>query len=348
MKGSESQDREFAMIIAVDAMGGDHAPDAVIEGCVEAVNELNVNIIITGNEEYIKSKLVNFKYPSDKIKIVNATEVITNNEPPVTAIRRKKDSSLNKALQLVKVGEAHALVSAGSTGAFLAGSIFIVGRIKGIDRPALAPVMPGLNSPFMVIDCGANVDCKPNNLLQFGMMGKIYFENVLNVKNPSVGLINIGAEEEKGNELTKAAYGLLKKSSLNFAGNVEPRDASNGDVNVLVCDGFVGNTILKMYEGVTSNIFSILKKEIMFSLSTKVGGLLLKPVFSNFKKKFDYTEYGGAAFLGVDGICIKAHGSSNAKAFKNAIRQAMIFYDNKVIDKIKNELENMKVDTIIE
>lgn len=336
------------MIVAVDAMGGDNAPDAVIEGCVEAVNELNVDIIMTGREDYIKSKLSNFKYPADKIKIVNATEVISNNEPPVMAIRRKKDSSLSKAMQLVKNGEAHALVSAGSTGAFLAGSIFVIGRIKGIDRPALAPVMPGRSAPFMVIDCGANVDCKPNNLLQFAIMGKVYFENILGVKNPSIGLVNIGSEEEKGNELTKATYTLLKESGLNFAGNVEPRDVSNGDINILVCDGFVGNTILKMYEGVASNIFSVLKKEIMSSLMTKIGGLLLSHIFADFKKRFDYTEYGGAAFLGVNNICIKAHGSSDAKAFKNAIRQAQVFYDNNVINKIKSELENTKVDTITE
>lgn len=336
------------MIIAVDAMGGDHSPDAVIEGCVDAVNELDVDIVMTGNEDYIKSKLTGFTYPTQRIKIVNSTEIITNNESPVMAIRRKKDSSLSKAMQLVKNNEAHALVSAGSTGAFLAGSIFIVGRIKGIDRPALAPIMPGKNAPFMIIDCGANVDCKPNNLLQFALMGKVYSENILNVKNPSIGLINIGAEEEKGNELTKAAYELLKKSTFNFVGNVEPRDVSNGDVNVLVCDGFVGNTVLKMYEGVALNIFSILKKEIMSSVTSKIGGLLLKPIFSNFKKQFDYTEYGGAAFLGVNGICIKAHGSSNSKAFKNAIRQAKLFYDNRVIDKIKNELENKEMDKIIE
>jgi glycerol-3-phosphate acyltransferase PlsX len=336
------------MIVALDGMGGDFAPDLVIEGAVDAVNELNVDIVITGPEEIINDKLKKYTYPKEKIKIINATEVISNNEHPVMAIRKKKNSSMSLALQLVKNGEADALVSAGSTGAFMAGSLFIVGRIKGIDRPAIAPIMPGKNSPFMLIDCGANADCKPNNLLQFAHMGKIYFENILNVSNPTIGLINIGSEEEKGNELTKAAFPLLKESGLNFVGNVEPRDISAGDVNVLVCDGFVGNTVLKMYEGVASNIFSILKKEIMSSFTTKIGGMLLKPVFSDFKRKFDYKEYGGAAFLGVNGICIKAHGSSDAIAFKNAIRQAKIFYENKVIDKIKNELENIKVDTIIE
>jgi glycerol-3-phosphate acyltransferase PlsX len=191
----------------------------------------------------------------------------------------------------------------------------------------------------MVIDCGANAECKPSNLLQFGIMGKIYMESVLNVPNPSVGLINIGAEEEKGNELTKAAYKLLKASSLNFVGNIEPRDISNGDVSVLVCDGFIGNTVLKMYEGVASNIFDILKSEIMSTFQSKIGGLLLKPVFKKFKSKFDYKETGGAAFLGVNGICIKAHGSSDGRAIKNALRQAVQFYEGNILNKIRHEIE---------
>jgi len=329
------------MRIAVDGMGGDHSPGLVVEGCVQALKECNVEIIITGPEEVIKNEFNKYDYDKSRVTIVNATEVIGANEHPVMAVRRKKDSSLNKALNLVKSGEADAIVSAGSTGAFMAGALFIVGRIKGIDRPALAPIMPGKNGPFMIIDCGANVDCKPNNLLQFGMMGKTYFENILNMQNPSVGLINIGAEEEKGNELTKAAHQLLKETDFNFVGNVEPRDIPSGDVNVLVCDGFVGNTVLKMYEGVASNIFSILKEEIMSSFRTKIGGLLLKPVFKLFKKKFDYKEYGGAPFLGVNGVCIKAHGSSDAKAFKNAIKTAENVYNNKVVDKIKDQLESL-------
>ncbi|QAT40167.1 phosphate acyltransferase PlsX [Clostridium sp. JN-9] len=327
------------MKIAIDGMGGDNSPSAIVEGSVMAVKEFGVELIITGPEDAIRSELEKYQYPKEKITILNATEVISTNEPPVMAIRRKKDSSLYKAIELVKKGEAEGVVSAGSTGAFMAGSLFIVGRIKGIDRPAIAPVIPGKNGPFMVIDCGANAECKPLNLLQFAVMGKVFFQNFMSVNNPTIGLINIGVEEEKGNELTKSAYQLLKNSSLNFAGNIEPRDISSGDVNILVCDGFVGNTVLKMYEGVAFNIFSMLKKEIMSSTMSKIGGMLLTPVFKGFKKKFDYKEYGGAAFLGVKGICIKAHGSSDGKAIKNAIWQAKKACDNKLIDKIKNELE---------
>jgi phosphate acyltransferase len=329
------------MKIAVDGMGGDDSPMAVVEGCILALKEYDVDLIITGPEDKIKNELSKYTYDEKRISIVDAKEVISPNEHPVMAVRKKKDSSLNKALNLVKSGDADAIISAGSTGAFMAGSLFIVGRIKGIDRPALGPVMPGKNGPFMIIDCGANAECKPNNLVQFASMGKIYFENVFGIINPKVGLINIGVEEEKGNELTKATYKLLKESEANFIGNIEPRDVSNGNVQVLVCDGFVGNTILKMYEGVASNIFSMLKEEIMSSTISKIGGLLLKPVFKSFKKKFDYAEYGGAVFLGVKGICIKAHGSSDANAIKNAIRQAVITYENGVILKIKNELEKI-------
>jgi glycerol-3-phosphate acyltransferase PlsX len=331
------------MRLAVDGMGGDFAPDAVIEGCVEALREQDLHIIITGPEDLIRRKLSEYSYPKDKITVVNATEVISPNEEPVKALKRKKDSSLVKALNLVKAGEADAILSAGSTGALMAGASLIIGRIKGIKRVALAPVMPGKNAPFMIVDAGANVDCKPQYLLQFALMGKIYFENILQVPNPSVGLVNIGAEEEKGNELTKETHKLLKQTDFNFVGNIEPRDVPKGDVNILVCDGFVGNTILKTYEGVASTIFSMLKEEIMSSFTSKLGGLLLKSVFSRFKKKFDYTEYGGSAFLGSNGIVIKAHGSSNAKAFKNAIKQATSSYDNKIADKIREELGKLNI-----
>lgn len=329
------------MIIAVDGMGGDNAPNAVVKACIEAVNEFSADIIITGNEKIISEELKKYNYNKNKINILNTTEIITPNEHPVMAIRKKRDSSLYRALNLVKEGKAHAVISAGSTGALMAGATFIVGRIKGIDRIALAPIIPGKNNPFMIVDAGANVDCKPQYLLQFAFMGKIYFQNILKVENPSIGLINIGSEEEKGNELTKKTYGLLKKSHLNFLGNVEPRDISSGDTNILVCDGFVGNTVLKMYEGVASNIFSMLKSEIMSSTRSKIGGIFLKPVFKSFKNKFDYSEYGGSAFLGTKGIVLKAHGSSDEKAFKNAIKQAKICYEGKFIEKISGELGNI-------
>lgn len=329
------------MIIAVDGMGGDFAPAAVVDGCVQAVKEQDVHIIITGKEELIKKELEKYQYPKEKISILNAEEVISTNEAPVMAVRKKKDSSLVKALQLVKEGKADAVISAGSTGALMTGATLIVGRIKGIDRVALAPIMPGKNGAFMIVDAGANVDCKPQYLVQFALMGKIYFENVLNVKNPTVGLVNIGAEEEKGNELTKTTYKLLKDTDFNFVGNVEPREVSNGDVNILVCDGFVGNTLLKMYEGVALNVFNMLKEEIIKSFTAKIGALLLKPVFKSLKKKFDYSEYGGSAFLGSKGICIKAHGSSDSNAFKNAVKQAVSCYENNIVDKIKSNLEKI-------
>ena len=328
------------MIIAVDGMGGDFAPASIVEGCVSAVNKYkDIKIIITGSESLINNELEKFKYDKNKIEILNAEEVISNDEQPVKAIRRKKNSSLNQALYLVRDKKADAIISAGSTGALMAGSLFIVGRINGIDRPAIAALMPVKNGPTMLIDCGANAECKPINLLQFAIMGNVYFENILNIKNPKVGLINIGAEEEKGNTLTKATFKILKESQLNFVGNVEPRYLPEGNENILVCDDFIGNTILKTYEGVASNIFSVLKKEIMKSFRTKVGGELLKPVFKNFKKAYDYKEYGGAALLGVNGICMKAHGSSDARAITNAIKESIKFYDNDIIGKIKSQIE---------
>ena len=328
------------MRIAIDAMGGDNAPVAVIDGAIQALKEYdNIELYITGPKEIINSELDKCTYPKDKITVIDAKEVILPSEHPVMALRRKKDASIVKALNLVKDGTCDGIISAGSTGAFLAGCTLIIGRIKGVERPALAPIMPGRRGNFMIVDVGANVDCKPAFLVQFAKMGKIYYQKVFNVKNPSIGLINIGEEEEKGNELTKATYKLLKEeNSLNFKGNIEPRDIPTGDTNILVSDGFVGNTALKMYEGSASSILGIMKDEILkSSIISKLGVVLLKPVLKNIMKKFDYKEVGGAPFLGVDGICIKAHGSSDAKAFKNAIKQTKIFYENDVLNHIKNE-----------
>ena len=329
------------MKIAIDGMGGDNAPQAVVEGVVQALKEYeDIKLYITGPKDEIETELSKYTYPKDRVTVVHTSEVISPNEHPVMAIRKKKDSSLVKALNLVKEGECEAIISGGSTGAFLAGCTFIVGRIKGVERPALAPIMPGRNGKFMIVDVGANVDCKPQYLIQFAHMGKIYYEGMFNIKNTSIGLINIGAEEEKGNELTKATYKLLKEENFNFVGNVEPRDIPKGEVNVLVADGFVGNTALKMYEGSASNILGMIKDEIYSSsIISKLGAVLLKPVFNGLKVKFDYKEVGGAPFLGVDGICIKAHGSSDGKAFKNAIRQTKLFKENDILNKIKEEFK---------
>jgi len=331
------------MKIAIDGMGGDNAPVAVIEGVIQALKAYDdIQLYITGPEEVLNLELAKYTYPKEKVIVVDAKEVISPNEHPVMALRKKKDSSIVKALNLVKEGICDAVVSGGSTGAFLAGCTLIVGRIKGIERPALAPIMPGRRGNFMIVDVGANVDCKPSFLVQFARMGKIYYQKVFNVKNPTIGLINIGEEEEKGNELTKSAFKLLKEeSSINFKGNIEPREIPTGDTNILVSDGFVGNTALKMYEGSASSILGIVKDEVLkSSIISKIGVVLLKPVLKNIMKKFDYKEYGGAPFLGVDGICIKAHGSSDARAFKNSIKQTKIFYDNNVLKDIRNEFSS--------
>lgn len=328
------------MKVVIDAMGGDNAPQAIVEGSVLAVKEYGVSIILTGDSEIIKSELSKYTYDESKLEVIHTTEVIDNNEHAAMAIRRKKDSSMVVGMKLVKKGRADAFISAGSTGALLTGATLIMGRLKGIDRPAIAPILPGKKGVFMVIDAGANAECKPNNLVQFALMGSIYFKQVLKVDNPKVGLANIGAEEEKGNELTKAAFKLLKEEKINFYGNIEPRDIPQGEVQVVVCDGFVGNTILKLFEGCAFLLFDSLKEELMGTWVSKFAALLLKPSFRRFKKRFDYTEYGGAVFLGVNGGVIKAHGSSNSKAIKNAIRQAKIFIENRVLEQIRNSIQD--------
>lgn len=329
------------MRIALDGMGGDFAPKEAVQGAVEAVKAYDVEVIITGPKEIIEEELAKYQHDPQKISVLDAREVITLNESPVLGIRRKKDSSLRRAMDLVKEGKADAVVSAGSTGAILAGGLLVIGRIKGVDRAALAALMPGKNGQFMVVDLGANADVKPHNLVEFAKMGKVYFEAIKGVSNPKVGLINIGGEEEKGNELTKAAYGLLKEEkSLNFIGNVEPREITDGDVDILVCDGFTGNVVLKMYEGVVKNLMSMIKGAMMSTLKGKIGGLLVKPSLKEFMKKNDYKEEGGASLLGVNGIVVKAHGTSDARAFKNALRQAKNFYDKDYLEKFKENMSS--------
>jgi phosphate acyltransferase len=326
--------------IAVDANGGDHAPDIVIDASVDALSvDKNIHLILFGNEEQLTQKLSEKNYDQSRLTIVDAKETIENTESPVLAIRRKKESSIVKGLYYVKEGHADAFVSAGSTGAVLAGGTLIIGRIKGIDRPALATMIPTIKGASLLLDIGANVDSKPQFLHQFAKMGSIYYGAYMGVANPTVGLVNNGAEEEKGNALTKEVYGLLKEdSSINFIGNVEGRDISQGGAQVIVADGFVGNVILKHTEGLALMLLKQIKNAITSTWYSKIGALLIKKPLKKMLKTFDYTEYGGAPLLGLEGLVVKAHGSSDAKAFKNALLQCKTFSDEKVNDKIKQHL----------
>lgn len=323
--------------ISVDAMGGDNAPAEIIKGAVSALqNVSDLCVTLVGREEVIKSHLSG---PMDgRITVVHAEEVIETGEDPLVAIRRKKNSSMLVALNMLKQKQVDACVSAGSTGAFMSGALFGVGRIKGIERPALAPLLPTLTGCAMLIDCGANADCKPEFLVQFAQMGSVYMNRVMGIDRPRVGLLNIGAEEEKGSAVYKEAHHMLKGSLLNFVGNIEGRDALDGNVDVIACDGFAGNILLKTAEGVAMYIFTLLKKELTASFTRKLAAAALKPGFRNVKAKLDYTEYGGALLLGIDGVAVKAHGSSNAKAFENAVRQAKTAVDKDVVGSIRQSL----------
>lgn len=336
------------MKIAIDAMGGDHAPQATVEGAIQAVKEFDITVFLFGIENEIKKYIPEDMKNNPRIKIMDAPEVIQVEDSPVQAIKQKKNSSMVLGLKAVKDGECDAFLSAGSTGAFLAGSLLKVGRIKGIDRPALAPILPTINgNGCMIIDGGANTDCKAKNLSQFAILGSVYMAKVAKINNPKVGLLNIGAEEAKGNDLVKEAYPILKDmQNINFVGNVEARDVVDYACDVLVADGFAGNVLLKGVEGTALSILKALKKEMMSSLKSKIGALLLKGSLMGFKKKFDYTEVGGAPFLGIDGIMIKAHGSSDAKAIKNAVRQAKLLHDCDYLNIVKSEIMNFGGETI--
>lgn len=334
------------MKIVIDAMGGDNAPSVIVEGAIEAVKNYDVNIILTGNQPMIENELAKYDYPKEKIEVIHCSEQITNEDKPVISIRKKKDSSMVVGLKLVKDNKADAIISAGNTGALLAGGLLLLGRIKGIDRPALAPVYPTTKGISVLIDGGANVDCKPRNFLEFGIMGSIYAEKVIGIKKPKVCTVNIGIEEEKGSDVVKTAHNLCKDAPFNFKGNVEARDIPSGYADVILCDGFTGNVILKLTEGLASSIFGLLKQEFVKNSFRKIGALLLKSGLRDFKKRFDYTEYGGAPFLGVNGVLIKAHGSSDGKAIKNAVRQAIKFIDNNITEDIATEITNLGVDAL--
>lgn len=326
--------------VAVDAMGGDNAPVEIVKGVVDAVHANDhVKVYLTGQEELVRRELEKYTCPADRIEVVNATEVIETAEPPVMAIRRKKDSSIVRALNLVKDGTCDAFVSAGSTGATLVGGQVIVGRIKGVERPPLAPLIPTEKGCALLIDCGANVDARPSHLVQFAKMGSVYMESVMGISNPRVGIVNIGAEEEKGNALVKETYPLLKNCpDIHFIGSVEARDIPAGAADVIVCEAFVGNVILKMYEGVGRSLIHKVKEGMMTSLRSKIGALLVKPALKETLKAFDLEQYGGAPLLGLKGLVVKTHGSSKAVEIKNSILQCITFSEQNINQKIKEKI----------
>lgn len=323
--------------VVLDAMGGDHAPDEIIKGAVEAIGlREDIKVFLVGKEELIREKLKAYSYREPQIEVVNATEVIETAEPPVAAIRTKKDSSIVVGLKLVKDGAADAFVSAGSSGAVLVGGQLLVGRIKGVERPPLAPLIPTEKGVSLLIDCGANVDARPSHLVQFARMGSIYMKNVMGIENPRVAIVNIGAEEEKGNALVKETFPLLKAcEDLNFIGSIEAREIPHGQADVIVCEAFVGNVILKLYEGVGAVLIGKIKESMMSSLRSKLGALLVKPALKQTVKSFDASEYGGAPLLGLNGLVVKTHGSSKAKEVKNSIIQCVTFKEQQINDKIR-------------
>lgn len=328
--------------VAVDAMGGDNAPEEIVKGAVEAVKTRDdIRVILVGREDAVRAELSKYDYPARQIDAANATEVIGTAEPPVMAIRTKKDSSMVVALNLVKHGEADAFVSAGSSGAILVGGQLIVGRIKGVERPPLAPLIPTDKGVSLLIDCGANVDARPSHLVQFAKMGSIYMENVIGVKNPRVAIVNIGAEEEKGNALVKETYPLLKEcKGINFTGSIEAREIPHGGADVVVCEAFVGNVILKLYEGVGGALIGMIGKSMMSSLRTKLGALLVKPALKSTLGAFDASEYGGAPLLGLKGLVVKTHGSAKAGEVRNSIIQCVTFKEQRISEKIRQNLQD--------
>ncbi|MBR3811840.1 MAG: phosphate acyltransferase PlsX [Agathobacter sp.] len=333
--------------VALDAMGGDNAPVEIVKGAVNAVtSRTDIKVFLVGQEDVVREELAKYSYPADQIEVVHAPEVIEMAEPPVIAIRRKKESSLVVAMKMVKEGQADALVSAGSSGAILVGGQTIVGRIKGIKRPPLAPIIPTETGMSLLIDCGANVDAKSDNLVQFAQMGSIYMENVMGVKNPKVAIVNIGAEEEKGNALVKETIPKLHEcEGINFIGCIEAREIPHGGADVIVCEAFVGNVILKLYEGLSQTLIGVVKKGLMSTLKSKIGALLALPALKETLKDFDSAKYGGAPLLGLNGLVVKTHGSSKSTEITNALFQCVTFKQQNINGKIK---EHITVETTTE
>ncbi len=329
------------MKIVLDAMGGDHAPQVNIEGAVETVQESDdIEVILVGDEAAIRKELKGRKNKSGRISVVHASQVVEMHESPTVAIRKKRDSSIRIGVGLVKAGKADAFVSAGHSGAVMGTSLLLLGMSKGVDRPAIATLMPTLKDTFILLDVGANVDCKPENLHQFALMGNTYCKLILGREKPKVGLLSIGEEDVKGNELTKEAFKLIKQSSVNFIGNIEGKDIFTGVADVVVCDGFIGNIALKISEGLAETILKMLKKEISSIAAGRIGYLMLKPAIRNFKKRTDYDEYGGAPLLGINGTSIISHGRSSAKAIRNALRVANDFARKRVYEAISEAIHS--------
>lgn len=326
--------------IALDAMGGDNAPAEVVKGAVDAVKARDdIKVFLVGQKDSVQAELEKYAYPSEQIELIDAPEVIEMAEPPVIAIRRKRQSSIVVGMNMVKQKEADAFVSAGSSGAVLVGGQVIVGRIKGIQRPPLAPLIPTEKGISLLIDCGANVDARAEHLVQFAKMGSIYMEHVVGRKNPKVAIVNIGAEEEKGNALVKETIPLLKEcDDINFVGSIEARDIPKGDADVIVCEAFVGNVILKLYEGLSSTLIGVIKKGLMSTLKSKIGAALALPALKKTIKAFDATEYGGAPLLGLNGLVVKTHGSSKAKEITNSIFQCVTFKEKEINNKIRENI----------
>lgn len=326
--------------VAVDAMGGDNAPVEIVKGVMDAIAERkDVQVLLVGKEEAVNGELAKYTYNKEQIQIVPASEVIETAEPPVAAIRSKKDSSLVRGLNLVKNQEADAFLSAGNSGALLVGGQTIVGRIRGVQRAPLAPLLPTEKGVSLLIDCGANVDARAEHLVQFAKMGSIYMEHIMKIPNPRVAIINIGAEEEKGNALVKETFPLLKEcKDINFTGSIESREIPHGGADVIVCEAFVGNVALKLYEGVGGTLISMVKKGMLSSLRSKIGALLVKPALKQTLKSFDASEYGGAPLLGLKGLVVKCHGNATAKEVKNSIMQCISFKEQDISGKIADRL----------
>ncbi len=329
------------MKIILDGNGGDNAPKSTVEGAVLVANDIGDHeIIIIGNEDEINAELNALEFKGKNISVIHASQKIENEDAPVKAVRTKKDSSVVVGLNMVKEGKGDLFISAGNTGAIMAAGLFILGRIPGIDRPAIGSVYPilGKNKAALLIDAGANAECNPNNLLEFAMMGNIYMSKVMKIDEPKIGLVNVGVEEKKGNSLTKEAYQLLSKADINFVGNVEARELPNGACDVIVCDGFVGNVILKLTEGLALKISGLLKEKFTAGVKAKIGAMFLLNKMKEIKQEFDYSEYGGAPILGVKGALVKMHGSSNGNSVKNAILRAIPFVEGNVVKTIEDSV----------